>query len=38
MYGGDEELPDDIEDEKYIAIPHKKELDLGKPLVAARFH
>jgi hypothetical protein len=28
-----EELPDDIEDEKYIAIPHKKELDLGKPLV-----
>ena len=27
-------LPDDIEDdEKYIAIPDKRELDLGKPLV-----
>ena len=26
-------LPDDIDDEKYIAIPNKKELDLGKPLV-----
>jgi hypothetical protein len=29
----DEELPDDIDDEKYIAIPGKIELDLGKPLV-----
>ena len=29
----DEELPDDIDDEKYIAIPDKRELDLGKPLV-----
>src|ERR1700730_10815267 len=29
----DEELPDDVDDEKYIAIPDKKELDLGKPLV-----
>jgi hypothetical protein len=29
----DEELPDDIDDEKYIAIPDKMELDLGKPLV-----
>src|SRR5258708_28568690 len=29
-----DELPDDIEDgEKYIAIPHKRDLDLGKPLV-----
>jgi hypothetical protein len=29
-----DELPDDIEDgEKYIAIPHKRELGLGKPLV-----
>ena len=29
-----DELPDDIEDdEKYIAIPDKRELDLGKPLV-----
>src|SRR5437868_15339794 len=29
----DEELPDDINDEKYISIPDKRELDLGKPLV-----
>jgi hypothetical protein len=29
----DAELPADIDDEKYIAIPHKVELDLGKPLV-----
>jgi hypothetical protein len=30
----EEELPDDIDDtDKYIPIPHKKELDLGKPLV-----
>src|ERR1700731_2769042 len=29
----DEELPDDIDDEKYISIPGKRELDLGKPLV-----
>jgi len=30
----DEEIPDDIEDEeKYIAIPGKRDLDLGKPLV-----
>jgi hypothetical protein len=29
-----DEIPDDIEDEtKYIAIPDKKSLDLGKPLV-----
>jgi hypothetical protein len=28
-----DELPDDIEDdEKYIAIPDKRELGLGKPL------
>src|SRR5215472_3765157 len=35
---GDEldELPDDIDDEeKYVQIPHKRELDLGKPLVMA---
>jgi hypothetical protein len=31
--GNDEELPDDIGDEKYISIPDKRELDLGKPLV-----
>jgi hypothetical protein len=29
----DEELPDDIDDKKYILIPDKRELDLGKPLV-----
>src|SRR5215469_3955560 len=29
----DEELPDDIDDEKYISIPDKRELDLGEPLV-----
>jgi hypothetical protein len=29
----DEELPDDIDDEKYIAIPDKRDLDLGQPLV-----
>ena len=30
----EEEMPDDIEDEeKYIAIPGKRDLDLGKPLV-----
>ena len=36
-FGDDvDEWPDDAEDEeKYLAIPHKKELDLGKPLVFA---
>jgi hypothetical protein len=30
----DDELPDDIEDDaNYVAIPDKRELDLGKPLV-----
>ena len=29
----DEELPNDIVDEKYISIPDKRELDLGKSLV-----
>jgi len=29
----EEEFPDDIDDEKYIAIPHKNELDLGRSLV-----
>jgi len=30
----DEQLPDDVEDDaNYIAIPDKRELDLGKPLV-----
>jgi hypothetical protein len=29
----EEELPDDIDDEKYLEIPHKNDLGLGKPLV-----
>jgi hypothetical protein len=29
----EEELPDDIDDPKYIEIPHKNEFGLGKPLV-----
>ena len=29
----DEKLPDNIDDEKYIPIPDKKELDLGNALV-----
>jgi len=28
-----EELPEDLDDEKYVSIPHKNELDLGKRLV-----
>ncbi|MFT6047006.1 MAG: hypothetical protein ACI9WC_002719 [Arenicella sp.] len=28
----EEELPDDINDEKYLAIPHKNELNLGMNL------
>jgi hypothetical protein len=29
-----DELPDDVDDsEKYVQIPNKRELDLGKPLV-----
>jgi len=28
----DEELPDDFDDAKYIEIPHKNDLGLGKPL------
>ena len=32
--GLEDELPDDVEDdEKYVAIPDKRELDLGKPMV-----
>jgi hypothetical protein len=32
--GLDDEVPDDLDDEeKYIAIPGKRDLDLGKPLV-----
>jgi uncharacterized glyoxalase superfamily protein PhnB len=33
-YDNFEELPDDVDDDdKYIQIPDKRELDLGKPLV-----
>lgn len=33
-HGGlEEELPEDIDDEKYLAIPDRRELGLGKPLV-----
>ncbi len=31
--GDSDVLPDDIEDEKYVAIPDKYELNLGKNLV-----
>lgn len=36
----EEELPEDIDSDKYIAIPHKNDLNLGKRLVlrfAAEF-
>lgn len=29
----EDEFPDDIDDERYIEIPHTNELALGKPLV-----
>ena len=29
----EEELPEDIDDKKYVEIPHKNELDLGRRLV-----
>lgn len=29
----EEELPDDLDDERYIAVPHKNELGLGVKLV-----
>jgi Uncharacterised protein family (UPF0158) len=36
LVGELDEMPDDIEnDEKYLQIPDKKELGLGKPLVLA---
>jgi hypothetical protein len=34
LVGSDDDLPEDIEDpDKYISIPHKNRLDLGKALV-----
>ena len=35
-HGDEEPLPSDIESERYIAIPHKNDLNLGKTL-ALRF-
>ena len=32
-FGDSDELPEDIDDERYIEIPHKNELGLGKSLV-----
>ena len=32
-YGDFDELPEDIDDPKYVTIPHKTDLDLGKSLV-----
>ena len=33
-YTGDSDFPDDVDDNyDYIAIPHRNDLDLGKPLV-----
>lgn len=29
----DEEMPDDLDSERYLAIPHKNDLDLGRELV-----
>jgi|SRR5687767_509099 len=29
----EDELPEDLDDERYIEIPHKNELNLGKALV-----
>jgi len=34
----EEELPEDLDDEKYLDIPHKNELGLGKGLVLAFAH
>ena len=31
--GESDELPDDIDSDRYVAIPDKWELDLGQPLV-----
>jgi hypothetical protein len=33
-FGIDEELPEDIDDpDRYVAVPHKSDLDLGRDLV-----
>lgn len=29
----EDELPEDLDDERYLEVPHKNELDLGKGLV-----
>ncbi len=33
MHDDFDELPEDIDDDRYLVIPHKKELGLGKRLV-----
>src|SRR4051794_37708778 len=33
VFSGIDEFPDDVEDEDYVAIPGKRALGLGKPLV-----
>lgn len=32
-YGDSDELPEDIEDEKYIEVPNKNDLKLGRNFV-----
>ena len=32
-YGDSDEMPDDIDDDKYIRLPHKSNLGLGKDMV-----
>jgi len=31
--GDVDEMPEDVDDEKYLEVPHKNDLDLGKALV-----
>jgi len=32
-YSGVDEIPEDIDDERYVEIPNKRDLDLGRDLV-----
>ena len=32
-FGDTDEVPEDIEDDKYVSIPHKNDMDLGSKLV-----
>jgi hypothetical protein len=39
QYGDSDELPDDFEEsDRYLAIPHKNDLDLGQQLVRDFIH